>query len=270
MQGQVGGDAPQQATFSPATPANPAGGAQGPTVPQGQPLPPEQNIQNVENSVFDRAMRLLNPQFEQQERALNQSLANRGLPTSGEAATGAYGAFNDARNTAMLNAADQAVLAGRQEAQRLFGNDLANRNFNLQDYATRAGISLQEAQQQLSRELGLGQIDASRYASDNSLQAALAQAAASRQAAAANAAASRSNAQMNFNLGMNRLGEQGRQFDLTYGMNQGQQGFNNYLNYMNTLFNQGHCSPRWLHERDGHALGWWRRPATWHASNASS
>lgn len=214
----------------------------GPTVPAPNQTDYAQFRSETETAMFDRAMRLLNPQFDQAQESLEQRLANQGLPTSGEAATGAYGAFNDSRNTAMLNAADQAILAGSQEAQRLFSNDLANRNFNLQDYATRQGLSLQEAAQQIQREIGLGQIDASMYSSDNALEAALAQAAATRNAAAANANASRSN----FMAG---LGEQGRQFDLNFGFNQQQQGFNNYLNYMNMLYGQGTNSRNnWLQE----------------------
>lgn len=82
-----------------------------------------QQRDQVTQATFDRAMNLLNPQFEQQDRRREQDLANRGLPISGEAYQTDRSNTARSRGDVMNQLAMSAVLAGGQEQTRLL-NDL--------------------------------------------------------------------------------------------------------------------------------------------------
>jgi len=75
----------------------------------------------IEQAQFQRQLNLLNPQFAEQERALQENIAQRGLPISGEAATRELERFGTGRSQALESAALASVLAGGQEQNRLFG-----------------------------------------------------------------------------------------------------------------------------------------------------
>jgi len=79
---------------------------------------------DVTNAAFQRAQGLLNPQFQDQERALRQRLANQGLPQSSEAFDRELTRFERNRGEALNNAALDAVLFGGQEASRALGDRL--------------------------------------------------------------------------------------------------------------------------------------------------
>lgn len=105
----------------------------------------------VEQATFDRIANLLNPQFDLQQRRLETSMADRGLPFSGEAQNAGIGRFYDAKNRAFTDAALQAVGAGRAEQQRLFGNTMTARGAETQDQLTNAGLAAS------ARSTGLGE-----------------------------------------------------------------------------------------------------------------
>ena len=84
----------------------------------------------VEDALFERSRRLLDPVFESRERSLRNSLSARGLPTSSEAASGEFGeltGFQRERNRSFESAALNAVLAGGQEQSRQLGEARATR-----------------------------------------------------------------------------------------------------------------------------------------------
>jgi len=81
----------------------------------------------IEDAYFQRGRRLLEPQFARQEDALRDRLANQGLPTTSDAFLDQYGQFNVERGNTFANLADQAVMAGGQEASRLLGDTMAQR-----------------------------------------------------------------------------------------------------------------------------------------------
>ena len=97
----------QDATNLPAFQSQLPGAGTGPTslnVPDNLPTLPtdfEDTRRQVTQSVFDRQLGLLQPEFTRQREALEQNLADRGLPIGGEA-------YN-------------SDVAGGQEASRLFG-----------------------------------------------------------------------------------------------------------------------------------------------------
>lgn len=69
---------------------------------------------SLEDAIFGRQMRLLEPQFERQDRQLRQSLFDRGLPTGAEAADAELNLAADQRNRIMADLADAAVMSGEQ------------------------------------------------------------------------------------------------------------------------------------------------------------
>lgn len=84
------------------------------------------------DAVFDSGMMRLRPQFDQQKQRLESDLFARGIPMSSDAAaneagTGALDDMRRSQNDATQQLALASVLAGNDEASRLFGQDLATR-----------------------------------------------------------------------------------------------------------------------------------------------
>ena len=102
------------------------GAGTGPTslnVPDNLPTLPtdfEATRQQVTQSVFDRQLGLLQPEFTRQRESLEQNLADRGLPIGGEAYNQAVDRLERQQGEQQQRLAQQADLAGGQEAQRLF------------------------------------------------------------------------------------------------------------------------------------------------------
>lgn len=86
----------------------------------------------VEDSMFQRNKRLLDPNFSQQEEAMRSRLANQGLAEGSQAYKTEVDNFARNRDTAYQDAADSAVLAGGQEQSRLLESLLSTRNQDLQ------------------------------------------------------------------------------------------------------------------------------------------
>lgn len=93
-----------------------------PQIPQNY----EQFRGDVESAMFNRGRSLLDPVFADQERALTQNLASRGLPTTGEATDIAMTRFLDARNRAYSDLANQSTITAGQEASRSLGDILGS------------------------------------------------------------------------------------------------------------------------------------------------
>lgn len=79
----------------------------------------------VEQAFFDRAAGLLRPEFDRRERALQQRLANQGLPQASGAFNREVGRFETGVNQAFNQLALEAVLAGGQEENRALNQILA-------------------------------------------------------------------------------------------------------------------------------------------------
>ena len=95
-----------------------------------------------EQAAFRRALDLLDPEIERQERRLRQSLANRGLPiAAGSAGGDEYGRFLDAGNRARQDAAHAAVAQGGAEADRAYNRAASARQ---QGFAERAALRQQQ------------------------------------------------------------------------------------------------------------------------------
>ena len=74
----------------------------------------------VTQSVFDRQLGLLQPEFTRQRDQLEQNLADRGLPIGGEAYNQALDRLDRQQGEQQQRLAQQADIAGGQEASRLF------------------------------------------------------------------------------------------------------------------------------------------------------
>lgn len=120
----------------------------------------------VSQATYDRGMNLLNPQFQQQSRQLDTSLANKGIPIGSEAYNRSMDQQSTARNNALNDLSLQSVGAGRQEQSRLQNQALQQRGqmFNELGQLTGAGNvqapqAYQPAQQQMAAPDLMGQIN---------------------------------------------------------------------------------------------------------------
>lgn len=90
----------------------------------------------TEDAIYSR----LNPQFARDEEALRTRLANQGIFAGSEAYGTELDRFNQMKNDARM----QAVLAGGDEAQRLFNQSLAARQQGITEYNTQRNAPLNE------------------------------------------------------------------------------------------------------------------------------
>ena len=108
---------------------------------------------NVEDAMFQRGRRLMEPQFGRQEDALRDRLANQGLPQSSDAFLDQYDQFNTNRNLAYQDLSDRSVLMGGQEASRQFANALAGRQQGVGEIMSQGQFANQAAGQQFGQDL---------------------------------------------------------------------------------------------------------------------
>lgn len=80
--------------------------------------PQAQTGEDAQRATFERAMAMFQPQFQKQQRQLDQQLANQGLPMGSEAFADRQSNLAEGQSKAMTDAALAAVLAGNDEAAR--------------------------------------------------------------------------------------------------------------------------------------------------------
>jgi len=83
--------------------------------------PELQDVSDVERRQFDRAMELMRPELEKQERRMETGLSQRGIPIGGEAWADVTGRFGKTRDEMMRGAAFDAMRAGQTEQGRRYG-----------------------------------------------------------------------------------------------------------------------------------------------------
>lgn len=98
----------------------------------------------AQDAVYNKAMGLLNPQFATENRTMEQSIANRGLPVAGEAAQLLRDQAGARQNTAREQAAFSAIQAGNAEQGRLFGQDMSARQQGVSELLTERNQPYQE------------------------------------------------------------------------------------------------------------------------------
>lgn len=95
--------------------------------------------QKYSDAMFSRSRALLDPMFDQQSRTMEQKLANQGLPMGSEAYTGELDRFEDTRNRAYTDAANQATLSGTDVGMRQRGTDMQGRSNEFNQMAALLG-----------------------------------------------------------------------------------------------------------------------------------
>jgi hypothetical protein len=110
--------------------------------------------QKVEDALYGRASSRLDPQFQQQQRALETSLANKGITMGSEAWNQAMDQFGRTRNDAYSSARADAISGGGAEQSRLFGLDLGARQQGISEIMAKRNQPLNE----LSAILSGGQV----------------------------------------------------------------------------------------------------------------
>ena len=147
----------QDATNLPAFQSTLPGAGTGPTslnVPQLPTLPTdfEDTRRQVTQSVFDRQLGLLQPEFTRQREALEQNLADRGLPIGGEAYNSAIDRLERQQGEQQQRLAQQADVAGGQEASRLFGQASTARGQLFREAAAQGEFGLAGQQQAFGQQ----------------------------------------------------------------------------------------------------------------------
>ena len=98
----------------------------------------------LSQAAFDRQRALLDPVFADQQNTLDVSMANRGIPLGSEIYNNSYDTFNRSRNQAYTDAANQAVLAGYDLQNQLFGQNLTNRQNAFQELSYLQNLPIQQ------------------------------------------------------------------------------------------------------------------------------
>lgn len=85
----------------------------------------KQFAQQGQNAAYNAQAQYLDPQFNQRQESLNAQLAAQGLAPGSQAYSNAMTNFNNERQQAYSNAANQAILTGNQIGAQNFQNQLA-------------------------------------------------------------------------------------------------------------------------------------------------
>jgi hypothetical protein len=111
------------------------------------------DAQRVEQATYDRIQQLINPQYEQRQRALESQLAATGNPLGSEGYMTEQDRFQRSRDEADLAAALESVGAGRAEQSRLFDIASRSRGQLTGEQLANAGLTQQARQQGISEQM---------------------------------------------------------------------------------------------------------------------
>lgn len=107
------------------------------------------------DSAYGRQTAYLDPQFKQSEDALRSRMANQGIVEGSEASNNAVGDFNRSKEFSYGQARDSADLAGGQEADRAYGQEVNTRNQAISEYM----MGRQQPYNELSQLRGMSPVD---------------------------------------------------------------------------------------------------------------
>ncbi len=202
-------------------------------------------MQPYVDQAYQQATRTLDPQWQQQSAAFDQQMVNQGIQPGSAAYNTAKQQFDQSKNDAYSQAQAQAQQQGLAAQNQAFGQGLSQSQLAAQLSQALIGANSQYAGQQLQGNQGIMQ---ALLGGNSGIAQQIIGGNATRGAAEAAAGASRGNSMNSYNLGMAQLGEQGRQFDQTFGQNVSQTDFGNLMNllgmgqgvnqYNNNLLNQ--------------------------------
>lgn len=109
-------------------------------------------IKQAQDAAYYGQTQYLDPQFDQRQKSLDNSLINQGITQGSEAANNSQTLFNNQRQQAYGNAAMQAVQAGNQEQNVLFNQAAQRGQFTNAANAQAFGQNAAQAAQQNSAQ----------------------------------------------------------------------------------------------------------------------
>lgn len=117
---------------------------------------PEFTNQRAENSYYDRVSNRLNQQFGSERQALEIKLRNQGLSPGDEAYQAQMAAQDRKENDAYMNAQNEAIMHGGQEAQRMFDMQTGRRGMFAGELMDLGGFANNASNQEFIQNLQAG------------------------------------------------------------------------------------------------------------------
>lgn len=184
------------------------------------------SMQPYVDQAYQQATRQLDPQWAQSSAAFDQQMVNQGLQPGSAAYNTAKQQFDQSKNDAYSQAQGNAMTQGLQAQAQGFGQGLSQSQLANQLSQSLIGANSQYTGQQLQGNQAIMQ---ALLSGNSGIAQQIIGGNAQMGAASSNAAASRGNSMNSYNLGMAQLGENGRQFDQTFGQGVNQQDFGNLM-----------------------------------------
>lgn len=127
---------------------------------QSQPFDYSADTPDIAKAQYQKTVNLLQPQFDRQNKDIEQRLANQGLPIGSEAYNEAYQQHEQNQNQALSNAALDATTQGNQLAlsqrQQNQGENVQNYGLNADEAARTYGINTDEMARKYSLNADTG------------------------------------------------------------------------------------------------------------------
>lgn len=133
---------------------------------------PESFRTNIEQTLFNRQLGLLQPEFTRQRQDLEQNLANRGIPITSEAYDSALNRLESNQGEQLQRLAQQSTLAAGQESDRLVNQARQSRAQQFAERAAQGEFGLgaqQQAFNQAAQNVGLANLGRSQQVQDQLL-----------------------------------------------------------------------------------------------------
>lgn len=109
-----------------------------------------------EDAVYNRFARRAEPRFKEEANDLRAQLYSQGLKEGDQAYDREMRRLQENQGDARLQAQDQATITAGQEASRMFGMDLSNRQQQFGEAQGRGAFANQAAEQALRQQFGIG------------------------------------------------------------------------------------------------------------------
>ncbi len=113
---------------------------------------PEAFRSNIESTLFNRQLGLLQPEFTRQRNELESNLVNRGIPITSEPYNQAVNRLESQQNEQLQRLAQQATLAAGQESDRLVNQTRQNRAMEFGERAATGEFGLARQQQGFTQD----------------------------------------------------------------------------------------------------------------------
>lgn len=112
-------------------------------------------FQDSEDAVYNQFSRRAEPRFREESEDLRSQLYSQGLKEGDEAYEREIRRQRESQNDARLQAQDQATIRAGEEASRMFGMDLSNRQNQFSEATGRGAFANQAAEQALRQQFGV-------------------------------------------------------------------------------------------------------------------